>query len=126
MVCVCLLYNSREEKNKQTLFLRSKFSFSYEDIWFDVGKFKFIFKKKQFKTLVMFWPIFAADTKVKQLYYTFCCKLPTFFRSCSIYVSNKCYFQGSQDSKFFPFQKVLSKIFKKLLKLQKSHNLRNF
>ena len=46
--------------------MRGKFSFLYVDIWFDATKCKFITKNSSFKMLVVFLPIFVAQTKIKQ------------------------------------------------------------
>ena len=48
------------------LLVRDKFSFLYIDIWFDVTECKFIMK--YFKMLVVFLPIFVADTKITFIY----------------------------------------------------------
>ena len=48
--------------------MRGKFSFPYVDIWFDVTKCKFIVKTSSFKMLVVFSPIFVADTKITFVY----------------------------------------------------------
>ena len=48
--------------------LRGKFSFLNVDIWFDVTKCKFIVKNSSFKMLVVFSPIFVADTKITFVY----------------------------------------------------------
>ena len=53
---------------KQILLVRGKFSFLYVDIWFDVRKSKFIVKNYSFKMLVVFWPIFVADTTITFVY----------------------------------------------------------
>ena len=50
------------------MLVRGKFSFLYVDIWFDVAKCKFIVKNSSFKTLVVFLPIFVADTKITFVY----------------------------------------------------------
>ena len=42
--------------------MRSKFSFLYVDIWFNVTKCNFIVKNSSFELLVAFWPIFVAET----------------------------------------------------------------
>ena len=44
--------------------MTGKFSFVYEDVWFDVKKFTFIVKNSSFKMLVVFSPIFVVDTKI--------------------------------------------------------------
>lgn len=67
--------------------------------------------------------IFCKHVSKKVFYSTFCCKIPTFFCSCSVSIENKRYFQGSQDFKLFPFQKALSidtrnKLLNKHLELQ--------
>ena len=43
--------------------MSGKFSFLYVDIWFNVTKCKFIVKNSSFEMLVVFSPIFVADTK---------------------------------------------------------------
>ena len=48
--------------------MRGKFSFLYVDIWFDVTECKFIMKNMSFKVLVVFSPIFVADTKITFIY----------------------------------------------------------
>ena len=48
--------------------LRGKFSFLNVDIWFDVTKYKFIVKNSSFAMLVVFSPIFVADTKITFVY----------------------------------------------------------
>ena len=48
--------------------MRGKFSFLYVDIWFDVTECKFIMKNSSFKILVVFSPIFVADTKITFVY----------------------------------------------------------
>ena len=48
--------------------MRGKFSFLYVDIWFDVTKDKFIVKNSSFEMLVVFSPIFVADTKTTSVY----------------------------------------------------------
>ena len=48
--------------------MRGKFSFLYVDIWFDVTECKFIMKNSSFKMLVVFSPIFVADTKITFVY----------------------------------------------------------
>ena len=48
--------------------MRGKFSFLYVDIWFDVTKCKFIVKNSSFEMLVVFSPIFVADTKITFVY----------------------------------------------------------
>ena len=48
--------------------MRSKLSFLYVDIWFDVTKCKFIVKNGNFKMLVVLSPIFVADTKITFIY----------------------------------------------------------
>ena len=48
--------------------MRGKFNFRYVDILFDVTKCKFIVKNSSFKMLVMFSPIFVADTKITFVY----------------------------------------------------------
>ena len=44
--------------------MKGKFSFLSVNIWFDVTKCKFIVKYSSFKMLVVFSPIFVADTKI--------------------------------------------------------------
>ena len=44
--------------------MRDEFSSLYVDIWFDVTKCKLIMKNSSFKILVVFLPIFVADTKI--------------------------------------------------------------
>ena len=46
--------------------MRGKFSILYVNIWFDATKCKFIMKNSSFKMLVVFLPIFVAQTKIKQ------------------------------------------------------------
>ena len=48
--------------------MRGKFSFLYADIWFDVTKCKLIMKNSSFNVLVVFSPIFVADTKITFVY----------------------------------------------------------
>ena len=48
--------------------MRDKFSFLDVDIWFDVTECKFIMKNSSFKMLVVFSPIFVADTKITFVY----------------------------------------------------------
>ena len=48
--------------------MRGKFSFLSTDIWFDVTKCKFILKNSSFKILVVFSPIYVADTKITFVY----------------------------------------------------------
>ena len=48
--------------------MKGKFSFLSVDIWVDVTKCKFIVKYSSFKMLVVFAPIFAADTKITFVY----------------------------------------------------------
>ena len=48
--------------------MRGKFSFLYVDIWFNVTKCKFIVKNSSFEMLVVFSPIFVADTKITFVY----------------------------------------------------------
>ena len=48
--------------------MRGKFKFLYVDIWFDVTECKFITKNRSFKMLVVFSPIFVADTKITFVY----------------------------------------------------------
>ena len=48
--------------------MKGKFSFLSVNIWFDVMKCKFIVKYSNFKMLVVFLPIFVADTKVTFVY----------------------------------------------------------
>ena len=48
--------------------MKGKFSFLYVVIWFDVTECKFIMKNNSFKMLVVFSPIFVADTKVTFVY----------------------------------------------------------
>ena len=48
--------------------MREKFSFLSVDIWFDVTKCKFIVKNSSFIMLVVFSPIFVADTKITLAY----------------------------------------------------------
>ena len=43
---------------------RGEFSFLYVDIWSDVMKCKCIVKNNSFEMLVVFSPIFVADTKI--------------------------------------------------------------
>ena len=50
------------------LLVRGKFSFLYVDIWFDVTKCKSIGKNSSFKVLLMFSPVFVADTKTTFVY----------------------------------------------------------
>ena len=51
-----------------SLLVRGKFSFLYADICFDVTKCKFIVKNSSFKILLVFSPIFVADTKITFAY----------------------------------------------------------
>ena len=48
--------------------MRGRFSFLYLDIWFNVTKCKFIVKNRSFEMLVVFSPIFVADTKITFVY----------------------------------------------------------
>ena len=48
--------------------MRDKFSFLYVDIWFDVTNGKFNVKNSSFEMLVVFSPIFVADTKITFVY----------------------------------------------------------
>ena len=48
--------------------MRGKFSFLYVDSWFDVTKCKFNMKNSCFKMLVVFSPVFVADTKATFVY----------------------------------------------------------
>ena len=48
--------------------MRDKFSFLYVDIWFSVTRFKSIMRNSSFKMLVVFSPIFVADTKITFVY----------------------------------------------------------
>ena len=50
------------------LLVGDKFSFLYVDIWFDVTKCKFNVKDCSFEMLVVFSPIFVADTKITFVY----------------------------------------------------------
>ena len=47
---------------------KGKFSFLYVDIWFDVMKCKCIVKNNSFEMLVVFSPIFVAETNVAFVY----------------------------------------------------------
>ena len=47
---------------------RNKFNFLYVDIWFGVTECKFIVKNSSFELLVVFSPIFVADTKKSSVY----------------------------------------------------------
>ena len=58
-----LLCISREDNTKLVLFMRSKFSFLYAYIQFDVPKCKFILKNSSSKYR-LFRRIFASDTKI--------------------------------------------------------------
>ena len=64
LVCIRLLCISREGKTKKTLLIGSKFSFPYVDILPDVSKNKIILKNSNLQILVVFPPIFVADTKI--------------------------------------------------------------
>ena len=44
--------------------MRGEFNFLHAGIWFDVTKCEFIIKNSSFKMLVVFSPIFVADTKI--------------------------------------------------------------
>ena len=55
---------SRGKKAKNILLERGKFSFLYVDVWFDVMKCKCIVKNNSFEMLVVFSPVFVADTKI--------------------------------------------------------------
>ena len=59
---------SRGKKRKYILLVRDKFNFLHVDIWFDVTECKFIMKNSSFKMLVVFSPIFVADTKITFVY----------------------------------------------------------
>ena len=48
--------------------MRGKFNFLNVDSCFDVTKCKFIVKDSSFKMLVVFSPIFVADTKITFVY----------------------------------------------------------
>ena len=48
--------------------MRSKFSFMYVGICFDVTKCKFIVKNSRLKMLVVFLPIFVVYTKITFIY----------------------------------------------------------
>ena len=50
------------------LLVRGEFSFLYVDIWFEVTECKFITKNSSFEMLVLFSPMFVADTKVPFVY----------------------------------------------------------
>ena len=63
-----LFYISRSKKTKKILLERGKFSFLYADIWFDVMKCKCIVKNNSFEMLVVFSPVFVADTKITFIY----------------------------------------------------------
>ena len=49
--------------------MKGKFSFLSVNICFDVTKCKFIVKYSSFKMLLVFLPIFVADTKITSVYY---------------------------------------------------------
>ena len=49
---------------KQVLLVKGNFSFLFVDIWFNMTNCKFIVKNSSFKMLVVFLPIFVADTKI--------------------------------------------------------------
>ena len=53
---------------KQVLLVKGSFSFLFKDIWFDMTNCKFIVKNNSFKMLVVFLPIFVADTKITFAY----------------------------------------------------------
>ena len=56
---------SKEDWNKEILFMRSRFSFSIAGIYFDLISVRLFWKeKKQFKMLIVFLPSFMADTKI--------------------------------------------------------------
>ena len=61
---MCSLYSSREERNKQILFKKGKFSFPYVDIELDVIKCKSNLKKGQLKMFDVFSSIFVVYTKI--------------------------------------------------------------
>ena len=48
--------------------MRDKFIFLFVDIWFHVTKCKFNVKNSSFEMLVVFSPIFVADTKITFVY----------------------------------------------------------
>ena len=48
--------------------MRGKFNFLYVDIWLDVTKCKFNVRDSSFEMLVVFSPIFVADTKITFVY----------------------------------------------------------
>ena len=50
------------------LLVRGKHSFLHVDIWFDVTKCKFNVKDSSFEMLVVFSPIFVADSKITFVY----------------------------------------------------------
>ena len=55
---------SREDWNKEILFMRSRFSFSIAGIYFDLISVRLFWKEKKFKMLIVFLPSFMADTKI--------------------------------------------------------------
>ena len=46
------------------MLVRGTFIFLYVDIWFDVTDYKFILKNSRFQILVVFLPIYVANTKI--------------------------------------------------------------
>ena len=59
--------------------MRGEFSFLYVDIWFDVTKGTIILKNSSFEMLVVFSPIFVANTKITFVY-NFLAPLTVFLR----------------------------------------------
>ena len=57
-----------EVRRQKILLERGKFSFLYVDVWFDVMKCKCIVKNNSFEMLVVFSPVFVADTKITFIY----------------------------------------------------------
>ena len=68
MVCLSHFCISRGKKTKEILLARDKFSFPDVYVWLDVTKGKFIVENSGFKMLVVFSPIFVADTKITFVY----------------------------------------------------------
>ena len=62
-VCSSLFCISTDKNTKKNTACERQIYFVYVDIWFDLAKCKFIVKNS-FKILVVFSPIFVADTKI--------------------------------------------------------------
>ena len=67
LLMVCELISASllcKRRANKILFVRDRFSFLYEDIWFDMTKCKFILKNSNLKCFRNFSPVFVADTKI--------------------------------------------------------------